>query len=207
MSRTPQPSLRADRLRSLPRRGGSCSTGSSASTRHADETHILMYVLLRIYPNLTKDSAAERARRPSRLEPSGSHPTMDHSALLVQLDKASTPEQRQQSQGLNLVVRRVKGAPKLLHWAKHWPCKELSCSSSSNKWHNEELSNSSNRWHRSSTPKIMPLVAVRVRPFVRRAASKALRIQKCESASRHRMSRPPSIWTSRPQTTSRLSRT
>ena len=155
----------------------------SASTRHATETHILMHVLLRIHPNLSEDSAAERARRPSRLGPSRSHPTMDHCALLVQLDKASTePEQRQQSQGLNL--GRVRGAPKLLHWAKQWPCKELSCSSSSNRWHNEELSNSSNRWHRSS----LRGRRVRVRPFVR-AAPKALQrgfgIQKCESWSRH----------------------
>ena len=184
MSRTPQPSLRTDRLRPLPRLCGSCSCSSSASTRHANETHILMHVLLRIHPNLTKDSAAERARRPSRLGPSRSHPTMDHCALLVQLDKASTkPEQRQQSQGLNLVVGRVRGAPKLLHWAKHWPCKELSCSSSSNKWHNEELSNSSNRWHR---PESSLRGRVRVRPFVR-AAPKALHwaFQYCESWSRH----------------------
>ena len=148
----------------------------SASTRHATETHILMHVL--------QASVAERARRPSRLGPSRSHPTMDHSALLVQLDKASTePEQRQQSQGLNL--GRVRGAPKLLHWAKQWPCKELSCSSSSNRWHNEELSNSSNRWHR---PESALRGRVRVRPFVR-AAPKALQrgfgIQKCESWSRH----------------------
>ena len=150
MSRTPQPSLRADRLRSLPRRGGSCSTGSSASTRHADETHILMYVLLH--------SAAERARTPSRLEPSGSHPTMDHSALLVQLDKASTPEQRQQSQGLN----RAGAAPGQGSTRPQ---------QSSNRWHNEELSNSSNRWHRPAESSLRG--RVRVRPFVR-AAPKAL---------------------------------
>ena len=34
---------------------------------------------------------------------------MDHSALLVQLDKASTPEQRQQSQGLNPLKDLLKG--------------------------------------------------------------------------------------------------
>ena len=90
------PSLRADRC--------------SASTRHATETHILMHVLLRIHPNLSEDSAAERARRPSRLGPARSHPTMDHCALLVHLDKASTePEQRQQSQGLNPLKDLLKG--------------------------------------------------------------------------------------------------
>ena len=97
------PSLRADRC--------------SASTRHATETHILMHVLLRIHPNLSEDSAAERARRPSRLGPARSHPTMDHCALLVHLDKASTePEQRQQSQGLNPLKDLLKGKCSASGW-------------------------------------------------------------------------------------------
>ena len=55
--------------------------------------------------------------------------------------------------------------------------------SSSNRWHNEELSNSSNRWHR---PESSLRGRVRVRPFVR-AAPKALHwaFQYCESWSRH----------------------
>ncbi len=131
----------------------------SASTRHATETHILMHVLLRIHPNLSEDSAAERARRPSRLGPARSHPTMDHCALLVQLDKASTePEQRQQSQGLN----RAGAAPGQGSTRPQ---------QSSNRWHNEELSNSSNRWHRPAESSLRG--RVRVRPFVR-AAPKAL---------------------------------
>ena len=97
------PSLRADRC--------------SASTRHATETRILMHVLLRIHPNLSEDSAAERARRPSRLGPARSHPTMDHCALLVHLDKASTePEQRQQSQGLNPLKDLLKGKCSASGW-------------------------------------------------------------------------------------------
>ena len=137
----------------------------SASTRHATETHIPMHVL--------QASAAERARRPSRLGPSRSHPTMDHSALLVQLDKASTePEQRQQSQGLN----RAGAAP-----AGQGSTRPQQ---SSNRWHNEELSNSSNRWHRPAESSLRG--RVRVRPFVR-AAPKALHwaFQKCEAWSRH----------------------
>ncbi len=81
----------------------------SASTRHATETHIPMHVL--------QASAAERARRPSRLGPARSHPTMDHCALLVHLDKASTePEQRQQSQGLNPLKDLLKGKCSASGW-------------------------------------------------------------------------------------------
>ncbi len=60
----------------LTRRAERCS----ASTRHATETRILRIV--------SEGSAAERARRPSRLGPPRSHPTMDHSARRVPLVKA-----------------------------------------------------------------------------------------------------------------------